>query len=66
MNQIGDFLGKPWWQGISVILTVTGLFLALIQLRKKKLGYLVQFSESVFAEDLGFTDQLQFFTKTLL
>ena len=63
MNQIGDFLGKPWWQGISVIFTIAGLLLALIQLRKKKLGYLVQFSESVFAEDLGFTDQLSIFYK---
>lgn len=58
MNQIGDFLAKPWWQGISVILAVVGLILGLVQLRKKKLGYLVQFSESVFEEDLGFTDQL--------
>ena len=32
--------------------------MAAIQLRRKKLGYLIQFSESVFAEDLGFTDQL--------
>lgn len=63
MNQIGDFLGKPWWQGISVVLTVAGLLLAMIQLRKKKLGYLIQFSESVFAEDLGFTDQLSIFYK---
>jgi hypothetical protein len=58
MNQISNFLGQPWWQGISVFLTVASLMLALVQLRKKKLGYLIQFSESVFAEDLGFTDQL--------
>ncbi|MCE7067218.1 hypothetical protein [Dyadobacter sp. CY326] len=58
MNQISNFLGQPWWQGISVFLAVAGLMLALVQLRKKKLGYLIQFSESVFAEDLGFTDQL--------
>lgn len=58
MNQITNFLGQPWWQGISVMLAVVGLIVAAIQLRKKKLGYHIQFSESVFAEDLGFTDQL--------
>jgi hypothetical protein len=58
MTQISNFLGQPWWQGLSVILAVAGLMLALIQLRKKKLGYLIQFQESVFAEDLEFTDQL--------
>ncbi|QRR00872.1 hypothetical protein [Dyadobacter sandarakinus] len=58
MNQISHFLGQPWWQGVSVILAVVGLILAAIQLRKKKLGYIIQFSESVFAEDLGLTEQL--------
>ncbi|WAC14935.1 hypothetical protein [Dyadobacter pollutisoli] len=58
MDQISDILAKPWWQGVSVILTIIGLIIALVQLRKKKLGYLVQFSESVFEEDLGFTNQL--------
>ena len=58
MNQISNLLSQPWWQGISVILAVAGLMLAATQLRKKKLGYLIQFSESVFPEDLGFSDQL--------
>ncbi|MCF0055352.1 hypothetical protein [Dyadobacter sp. CY356] len=59
MNNISEFFSKPWWQGISVILTVLGIAVTLFQFRKKKLGYLVQFSESIFNdEDLDIAKQL--------
>jgi len=59
MNNISEFFSKPWWQGVSVVLTVVGIAVTLFQFRKKKLGYLVQFSESIFNdEDLDIAKEL--------
>ena len=38
MNNISEFFSKPWWQGISVVLTVVGIAGDFISVSKDEIG----------------------------